>query len=149
NLILGTSTNTQQGQALLSGFLNPIPNVSATAGGGNLSVVTATATTLSSTVMAPTSSSIASNFTVTYPKLKTAGGRPDQYIFGLVLALPQGFQFGANLFTQTGGNAQVFSFEQLNGNNGQGNLNCLKPLNGGPSIQCLEIDFVPGTFNPG
>jgi hypothetical protein len=121
-LILGNSTNTQQGQALLSGFMNPVPNVNATAGGGD-----------------PT-------FDVTYPTFTEAGGRQGQYIFALVLALPNGFKFGSNLFTQTGGTAQVFSFEQLNGNNGQGNSNCLKPLNGGPSIQCLEIDFVPGTF---
>jgi hypothetical protein len=125
-LILGNSTNTQQGQALLSGFLNPIPNVNATAGGGDVS------------------------FTVNFPKLNQAGGRNGEYIFALVLALPQGFMFGPNIFVETGvtGNPppQVFGFEQLNGNNGQGNSNCLKPLNGGPSIQCLEIDFVPGTF---
>jgi hypothetical protein len=121
-LILGNATNTQQSEALLTGFLNPIPNVNATAGGGDVS------------------------FTVDFPKLKTAGGRNGEYIFALVLALPQGFQFGPNIFVETGGTAQVFGFEQLNGNNGQGNTNCLKPLNGGPSIQCLEIDFVPGTF---
>lgn len=121
-LILGNATNTQQSETLLSGFINPIPNVNATAGGGDVS------------------------FTVTFPKLKQAGGRNGEYIFALVLALPQGFQFGNNMFVQTGGNAVVFGFEQLNGNNGQGNTNCLKPLNGGPSIQCLEIDFVPGTF---
>ena len=118
-LILGNSpTSTQQGQALLSGFMNPIPNVGATAGGGDLS------------------------FTVTYPKFIKAGGRAGEFIFALVLALPDGFKFGNNLFTKTGGNAQVFSFERLNGNNGQGNTNCLKPINSGPSIECLEIDFV-------
>jgi len=122
-LILGNSTtNTQQAQALLSGFMNPTPNVSAIAGGGDVS------------------------FTVTYPRLKDAGGRKGEYIFALVLALPSGFKFGTNLFTQTGGSAQVFSFEPLNGDKGQGNSNCLKPLAGAPSIQCLEIDFVPGTF---
>ena len=121
-LILGTSTNVQQGQSLLSGFMNPIPNVNATAGGGDVS------------------------FTVTYPKLKVAGGRSGEYIFALVLALPDGFKFGTNLFTQTGGSAQVASFELLNGNNGQGNLNCVKPISGAPAIPCLEIDFVPGTF---
>jgi reprolysin-like metallo-peptidase family M12B len=122
-LILGNSTtNTQQAEVLLSGFLNPVPNVNATAGGGDLS------------------------FTVNFPKINQAGGRNGEYIFALVIALPQGFQFSNNIFTQTGGNAVVFGFEQLNGNNGQGNTNCLKPLNGGPSIQCLEIDFVPGTF---
>jgi hypothetical protein len=122
-LILGNSTTQdQQPQALLSGFMNPTPNVSATAGGGDVS------------------------FTVTYPRLKDAGGRQGEYIFALVLALPSGFQFGSNLFTQTGGSAQVSSFELLNGNNGQGNSNCVKPISGAPSIQCLEIDFVPGTF---
>jgi hypothetical protein len=122
-LILGNSTNLdQQPQALLSGFMNPTPNVSAIAGGGDVS------------------------FTVTYPRLKDAGGRQGEYIFALVLALPNGFKFGNNLFTQTGGNPEVFSFELLNGNNGQGNSNCVKPLSGTPSIECLEIDFVPGTF---
>lgn len=120
-LILG-NTNVQQGQAFLSGFMNPIPNVNATAGGGDVA------------------------FTVTYPRLKEAGGREGQYIFALVLALPSGFKFGSNTFTQTGGTPQVFSTELLNGNNGQGNSNCLKPLTGAPSIECLEIDFVPGTF---
>jgi len=117
-LILGNSTNVQQGEVLLSGFLNPIPNVSAIAGGGDVS------------------------FTVTYPKFNKAGGRAEEFIFALVLALPEGFKFGTNLFTQTGGSAQVFSFERLNGNNGQGNTNCLKPISGAPSIECLEIDFV-------
>jgi Metallo-peptidase family M12B Reprolysin-like len=118
----GGTQNTQQGEALISCFLNPVPNVNATAGGGDVEI------------------------TVTFPKLKDAGGRQGQYIFAIVLALPSGFQFGSNLFTQTGGTAQIFSFEQLNGNNGQGNTNCLKPLSGAPSVQCLEIDFVPGTF---
>jgi hypothetical protein len=124
-LILGNSTTIQQAQALLSGFMNPTPNLSATAGGGDV------------------------NFTVTYPKFQQAGGREGEYIFALVLALPSGFQFAANSFIQTGGTAQVFSFELLNGNNGQGNSNCVKPISGAPSIQCLEIDFVPGTFTAG
>jgi hypothetical protein len=122
NLILGTSPTVQQGQVLLSGFLNPTPNVNAIAGGGDVS------------------------FTVSFPRFQQAGGREGEYIFALVLALPSNFQFGANLFTKTGGTPQIFSVEQLNGNNGQGNSNCLKPISGAPSIQCLEIDFVPGTF---
>ena len=122
-LILGTSTtNTQQAPALLSGFMNPIPNVAATAGGGDVS------------------------FTVTYPPLKDAGGRPGQYIFALILVLPDGFQFGSNPFVQTGGTAQVVSTELLHGNDGQGNSNCLKPIAAPPSIECLEIDFRPDTF---
>ena len=131
-LILGTSTTVQQAQALLSGFMNPIPNVNALAGGGK---------------------DVA--FTVDFPPLHEAGGRPGQYIFALVLALPNGFKFGTNLFTPTGGtittggSVQVFGFQLLNGNNGKGNENCLKPISGAPSIECLEIDFDPGTFTAG
>ena len=121
-LILGSGSNTQQSAVLSSVFLNPIPNVNATAGGGDVS------------------------FTVTYPKFNKSGGRNGEYIAAVVLALPAGFQFGTNKFTQTGGTAVVVSVEQLNGNNGQGNSNCVKPIAGGPSIQCLEIDFKPGTF---
>ncbi len=116
-LILGNSpTSTQQGQALLSGFMNPIPNVAATAGGGDVS------------------------FTVTYPKIQRAGGRVGEFIFALVLALPEGFKFGNNPFTYISG-VRPSGFEVLNGNNGNGNTNCLKPISGAPSIECLEIDF--------
>ncbi len=116
---------TQQGQALLSGFMNPIPNVNAIAGGGG-----------------------DLPFTVTFPS--DGGGRSGEYIVALVLELPEGFQFGANLFTKTGGNAQVFGTpQQLNGNNGRGSSNCLKPASGTPSIECLEILFVPGSFTAG
>lgn len=122
-LILGKGSSTQQGVALASVFINPVPNVNAIAGGGDVS------------------------FTVTYPRFNKAGGRSaGEYIAALILALPQGFKFGTNLFTQTGGSAQFASFELLNGNNGQGNTNCVKPISGAPSIPCLEIDFVPGTF---
>jgi hypothetical protein len=145
-LILGNSTNIQQAQALLSGLMNPIPNVSATAGGGAAAAATATATaTMTTTAAATTDPAI--NFTVTFPKIKQAGGRAGEYIFALVIALPQGFQFGTPGFTYAPGQIpQVYSFEFLNGNNGQGNTNCLKPINGAPAIQCLEIDFVAGTF---
>lgn len=112
---------TQQSAAVLSGFMNPVPNVNAIAGGGDVP------------------------FAVDF----FGEGRQGEYIFALVLALPNGFKFGNNLFTQTGGDPQVFGFEKLNGNNGKGNSNCLKPADGGPSIECLEIDFVPGTFTAG
>ncbi len=145
-MILGNSTNVQQGQALLSGFLNPIANVPATATAGGGVAAATIVTTTTTTATASTSDLI--SFTVTYPRFAKAGGRSaDEYIFALVFALPSGFQFGPNPFTLTATNGpQVFSIEQLNGNNGQGNTNCLKPLNGAPSIQCLEIDFDPGTF---
>ncbi len=136
NLLLGNSTNVQQGQALLSGFMNPVPNVNATAGGGDISL------------------------TVSYPKIQQAGGREGEYIFALVLALPQGFSVGSPpspcpsgvtcngpTTYPTGQTPQVFGTPQvLNGNNGNGNTNCLKPITGAPSIQCLEIDFVADTF---
>jgi hypothetical protein len=124
-VMLGNST-VQQGQALSSLFMNATPNIPASAGGGDVS------------------------FTVTYPKINKAGGRPNEFIAALVLTLPVGFQFAATsgplLFTQTGGTPVVASVEELNGNNGGGNSNCVKPISGGPSIECLEINFVPGTF---
>ncbi len=121
-LSLGASgTFTQQGESLLSGFINPIPNVNAIAGGGDVP------------------------FSVNF----NGAGRQGEYIVAVVLALPDGFKFGHNLFTQTGGSPQVFDADKLNGNNGKGNRNCLKPLDGGPSIECLEIDFVAGTFTAG
>jgi hypothetical protein len=116
-----------------SGFLNSIPNVNATAGGGDVS------------------------FTVNFPKLKTTNGKPGEYIFAIVLALPQGFAFRTpGIFVPTGGTGgpngtgpTVFGFEVLNGNNGQGNENCVKPISGGPSIECLEADFDPEEFTEG
>lgn len=144
-VILG-NTNVQQGQALLSLFMNPTPNVSATAGGGAAAATIAAPTTAATTA----STSDAISFTVTFPKFNKAGGRPNESIAALVLALPVGFQFAATsgplLFTQTGGTPVVTSFEVLNGNNGQGNSKCVKPISGQPSSQCLEIDFFPGTF---
>ena len=146
-LILGNSTNIQQGQALLSGFMNPIPNVNATAGGGAAAAATATTTTTATTTAAA-STDPAINFTVTFPKIKMAGGRAGEYIIALVPALPQGFQFGNPPITySTAQTPQVYGTPFiLNGNNGKGNNNCLKPISGAPAIQCLEIDFVPGTF---
>lgn len=124
-LILGSGTNTQQSVALASPFVQPTPNVNAIAGGGD-----------------PT-------FTVTFPKSPSSkpNGRPNEYIAALILALPQGYAFGTPAFTFVSGQQpEVLSYEFLNGNNGQGNANCVKPISGGPSIQCLEIDFVPNTF---
>lgn len=116
--------NTEESTVLPSGFLNPIPNVNAIAGGGDIPV------------------------TVTY----RFGGRtvPPEFVVALILELPDGFQFGPNLFTQAGTSPQVFGTpRQLNGNNGGGNSHCLKPVSGPPSIECLEILFVPGSFIAG
>ena len=136
NMTLGTTgsqpnctAKSQQDMALSSVFFNLTPNIPASAGGGDVS------------------------FTVTYPT-KISGkpnGKPGDYIAALVLQLPLGFQFSStNLFTQTGGTAVAVSHEQLNGNNGGGNSNCLAVINKTPSIQCLEIDFpappTPGAF---
>lgn len=158
-LLLGTSTSTQQGMALASAFMVPVAQVpaSATAGGGTH----ATATTTSSTIpteaatVSSTSSTCPSpnsplSFTVNFPPFKTAGGRsPNEFIVSLVLALPQGFAFGPNPFCQTGSSPMVVGTEQLNGNNGNGNVHCLKPIAGAPTIQCLEIDFLVQEPSPG
>jgi hypothetical protein len=126
-LILGASGSfTQEGEAVLSGFINPIPNVNATAGGGDVP------------------------FTVAF----NGDGRQGEYIVALVLQLPDGFKFGKKPFTQTGGTPKVFDADKLNGNKAQGNPNCLKHEDdeeddGGPRIRCLEIDFVAGTFTAG
>jgi hypothetical protein len=115
-----TTTSPQQCEALLSGFMNPVPNVSATAGGGG-----------------------SIDLTVNFPKLKVAGGKAGQFIIALIVALPQRFSFGSPPVTVTGGSAQVFSIESLNGNNGHGNPNCAKQVGVGfPSENCEEIDYV-------
>jgi hypothetical protein len=147
-LILGTSTSVQQGQALLSGFLNPIPNVNATAGGGAAATTAAATTSTITSAASPTSPDL--SFTVTYPKFKQAGGRSNnEYIMAIIIALPLGDNFATTPpFTQTGGSAQWVNYDLINGNNGNGNSNCLKPQ-GSPSIKCLEIDFQPGTFTTG
>ena len=123
NLILATNSQlNQQGEALLSGFMNPVPNVGATAGGGDVSLTV--------------------NFPKPPPGSKVPNGRAGEFIAALVLALPEGFKFGNPAITFSPAQTpQVFSVELLNGNNGQGNTNCLKPLSGTPSIPCAEIDF--------
>ena len=141
-LLLGTSTNTQQGMALASGFMVPIANVPSTATAGGGTAVAAT-TAGATTITAAASANSAINFNVTFPSFVKSGGRSaDQFIVALIMALPEGFQYGTPAFFNRGGGAMVFGTPQvLNGNNGQGNTSCLKPINGAPAIQCLEILF--------
>jgi len=162
-LLLGTSTSTQQGMALASSFMIPVANVpsfvtanTTTGGGKGAAVATATATTTATTAAVtnppcPAGAQVVT-FNIQYPEFLKSGGRSaGEAIATLVVGLPQGFQFGSPAFCNgsgtgnppptlfnppTGSNPQV-----INGNNGQGNDNCLKPINGAPSIQCLEIEF--------
>jgi reprolysin-like metallo-peptidase family M12B len=157
-LLLGTSKSTQQGMALASSFMIPVANAPAfvaanttTGGGTGAAVTTATASTTATTAAAPippcpTGAQVVT-FNVQYPKFLKSGGRSaSQAIATLVVALPQGFQFGSPAVCNASGTGNppptLFNNPQVvNGNNGQGNANCLKPINGAPSIQCLEIEF--------
>lgn len=126
-LILGKSTSsTQQGQALLSGFMVPIPQgVTATAVGDV-------------------------QITVNYPPFNKSGGRSaEQYVVALVIGLPSGDNFGTPAFANPNPPGFLFSFGTVNGNNGNGNLNCVKPFSGGPSIKCGVVLFQPNQFTSG
>lgn len=125
-LILGNSTNVQQGQVLLSGFMVPIPQgVTATAVGDV-------------------------NITVNYPKFQQSGGRSaEQYVVALVIGLPSGDNFGNPEFANPNPPGFLFGFQTVNGNNGNGNLNCVKPFSGGPSIKCGVVLFQPNQFTSG
>jgi hypothetical protein len=149
-ILLGNSTNAQQGMALSSGLIVPTASVpaTATAGGGKAAATTTTTTAATTTTTASTAASACPSpnspitFTVNFPKFAQAGGRSqDEFMVALVLALPEGFDFGANPFCQIGTTPTVVGTQILNGNNGQGNTSCLKPINGAPSIRCLEILF--------
>ena len=125
-MTLGTTSSqpnctakSQQALALSSVFFNPSTSIPTSAGGGDVSI------------------------TVSYPnKIKgQPNGPPGGWIAALVLQLPLNFQFGANLFTQTGGTAMPVSVSQSNGNQGGGNSNCLAVINKTSTVQCLEMDF--------
>jgi hypothetical protein len=128
----GTQPNctfkSQQDAAVHSVFFNPSTSIPSSAGGGDVEI----------TVSYPTGSK------------KNPNGPPGGYIAALVLQLPLGTQFGANLFTQTGGTAVPVGVQQLNGNQGGGNSNCIAVINKTSTVQCLEIDFpAPGQQPPG
>jgi hypothetical protein len=114
---------TQQSQALLSGFLNTQPNVSAIAGGGDLPF-----TVTNNTPPDCTSSSC--------------------YIASLIIATPEGYNFVGYQFQYVSG-PKPKSTAVLKGNMGNGNQNCQKslPVGSNPTFQCLEIDF-PVTVGP-
>ena len=167
NLILGTASTVQQGQVQLSGFLNPIPNVNATAGGGVAAgaaplAVLASTTSTTSTMRKPAGGGDIL-FTIDYP-VQTTPQRPGEYIFALILELPKGFQFGNNLFFQvpTANPPIVVSpVEPLFGKQHAGDKNCRRSVedddypnstsvtDDAASIECLEINFAPGTFVAG
>jgi hypothetical protein len=158
-ILLGTKNTTQQSTALLSNFLNPQQSVitAATAGGGTAAATTLTSsTTTTSTTFASPSGAI--NITVgpfdpVQPNNNGSNNSlNNNIIVAAVLTLGKDFNFDKPSFTCPAGQpgSPVFSCEFLNGNNGQGNINCIKPFAGTqPSIECLEIDFkVTEILNP-
>jgi hypothetical protein len=133
----GTTTS-QQSMVLGSNFVNQIQNVpaSATAGGGP--AATTMATTATTTITAAASTSSAINFQVTYPP--TASG----FAVALILTPPNNFKFGNPAFSCLDATCTNILFSNpyiLNGNNGTGNDNCIKPISGTPSNPCQEMDM--------
>jgi hypothetical protein len=131
---------TQQGAALLTGFLNTTLAGTATAGfsGGSL----AAATTNSSNSKDPVP------FTV---DTFNGGGESGATVHSVIFALAPGLDFQGNSpATETpGGSPDVHIVNQvrLNGNNGIGNRNCLKQAGlAAPSIHCLQLFFTVGAF---
>ena len=146
-LILGsTTTAVQQGQALLSGFLNPVPNVKATAGGGictNCSGVTTAART--TTKASSTNSGIL--FTIT----NEGGGRDSEgeFVNNVIIALANGLDIGGNKAVTFVSGPQIIQVNKVNGNNGE-NPNCNKQVGlAPPSVHCIQIVYQPGAFLPG
>jgi hypothetical protein len=122
-LILGSSTSVQQGQALQSGFLNTQPNVNAIAGGGG--DLPFQVTNSSSNYIAALILSLPAGYNFVGHKFQLPSPNPSN-------------------------NPTPSSWEVLHGNNGAGNNNCQKaiPVASNPSFQCLEIDF-PVTVSNG
>jgi hypothetical protein len=127
---------TQARQALSSGFVNPQPNVNATAGGG----------TTAAAAIATTSGSSAPN--CNFPQFCVTNNNPSDctdsscYIASLILATPEGYNFVGYQFQYVSG-PKPKSTAVLKGNTGNGNQNCQKslPIGSSPTFQCLEIDF--------
>ncbi|HEV2334465.1 MAG TPA: hypothetical protein VGS13_03095 [Stellaceae bacterium] len=138
-IILGSNT-IQQGQALLSGFLNPIPNASATAGGG----INTTAATAMTTSTNTTNTGIL--FTIT----DNGSGRDSEgeFVNNIIIALANGLDVGGNkAVTLVSG--PPFQVNKLNGNNGI-NPNCNKQVGlAPPATHCIQLVYQPGTFTPG
>jgi hypothetical protein len=144
---------TQTTQALMSGFLNTQPNVSATAGGGS----TIVATTAGGGSAAATSTASCSCPISPPPGVQTfcVTNSSDQDIAALLLSIPDTFNFTSPVFQIVCGPAPalpppppapgqpVATAQVLHGNTGAGNNNCQKalPISSDPSFQCLEIDF--------
>ena len=139
-LILG-STSVQQGQALLSGFLNPLPNVNATAGGG----ISANAATNVTTSTSTSSSGIL--FTIT----NNGGGRDSEgeFVNNVIIALANGLDIGGNKAVTYVSGPQIIQVNKVNGNNGE-NPNCNKQVGlSPPSTHCIQIVYQPGAFLAG
>jgi hypothetical protein len=128
---------TQTSQALLSGFLNTQPNISATAGGGS-ATATATATTAGGGSATATATPCPFGSVLTF----CVTNNSSNYIAALIVSVPNNFNFTSPQFQYVSGPVPQ-SFEVLHGNTGAGNNNCQKalPISSDPSFQCLEIDF--------
>jgi hypothetical protein len=138
-----TTCTSQQGAVLLSGFVNLSLAATATAGGGSSSAAISTAQTNSST------SKSGIPFQV---DTFGGGGEGNATIGSVIFALAPGLDFQGNTpATQTSSTTngpQIINQVRLNGNNGFGNLNCLKQIGlSPPSIHCLQIFFSGFTVN--
>lgn len=131
----------QAGVALSSGFMNPIPNVNATAGGGTSDAPVAAAT------MAPSAPNSGTLFTIA----DNGGGRDAQgeFVNNVVLAFAPGLDIAGNNAVQYVSGPLIIQVIKLNGNNGE-NPNCQKRQGlSPPSIHCVEIVYQAGKLVPG
>jgi hypothetical protein len=152
-----TLKTSEQAACLTSGFINPSYNASATAGGGLTTGASLAATTGRT---AAASSSGALIFVVDFPALPSGfNGRQFAYMRNVVVTPPDTFNIVSNSFFVCDSNnpcgtppqsgtihpADVTS-EILHGNNGVGNLHCVKPVVGGPSVECEVATIAPNVF---
>ena len=139
-VILGAST-VQQGQALLTGFLNPLANVNATAGGG----ISTDAATRAASSASTTNSGIL--FTIT----NNGGGRDGEgeFVNNVIIALANGLDISGNKAVTFISGPGILAVNKSNGNNGE-NPNCKKSVGlSPPSVHCIEIVYQPGAFTAG
>jgi hypothetical protein len=135
--------STQASQAQLTGFINPVPNVNATAGGGSGGAAP---------LAASTSSSPNKSITITIPN--NGGGRetagPTEFVNNIVFAFANGISpAGKNALQSSSGQPVVIAAFNVNGNNGQ-NPNCAKQAGlAPPGVHCYEVQYQAGTFIPG
>ena len=155
-----TLKTSEQTACLSSGFINPSYNASATAGGGLMTAAT--------TNTAPASSSSSSGaliFVVDFPALPSGAfnGRQNAYMRNVVVTPPSTLNVVSNSFfvcdiNNPCGNPPQFGINFgsipaadvtgaiLHGNNGIGNVHCVKPVVGGPSVECEVATIAPDVF---